>query len=267
MNPYEAKQEARRERLEDRAERLRAEAHAKIERARDMAEVIPFGQPILVGHYSEKRDRNYREKIHNTFAKGYEALQAAETVAGRAASVGTGGISSDDPEAVAKLREELAEHEAKQELWKAINLAHTRFLKDPATLETAPLSDKAKETVRNYKPAYSWEPHPIAPFQFSNIGANIRRIRARIESLEKAATRETKETLHPSGVRLVENADANRVQLFFAGKPAAEVRADLKARGFRWSPTEGAWQRHLNNSGVWAAKCVLNRLTPGDSAP
>ena len=27
-----------------------------------MASVIPMGQPILVGHHSEKRDRNYRER-------------------------------------------------------------------------------------------------------------------------------------------------------------------------------------------------------------
>lgn len=36
-----------------------------------MASVIPFGQPILIGHPSEQRDRNYRDKIHNTFGKAF----------------------------------------------------------------------------------------------------------------------------------------------------------------------------------------------------
>jgi hypothetical protein len=37
-----------------------------------MASIIPFGQPILGGHHSEKRDRNYRDKIHNTYGKAFE---------------------------------------------------------------------------------------------------------------------------------------------------------------------------------------------------
>lgn len=36
-----------------------------------MASIIPFGQPILVGHHSEQRDRNYRDRIHNTFGKAF----------------------------------------------------------------------------------------------------------------------------------------------------------------------------------------------------
>ncbi|MCC3151437.1 DUF3560 domain-containing protein, partial [Bifidobacterium bifidum] len=71
MNSYERKQEARRERLEARAEKARTEAKATYDRAHTMAEAIPFGQPILVGHHSEKRDRNYRGKIHNTFGKAF----------------------------------------------------------------------------------------------------------------------------------------------------------------------------------------------------
>jgi hypothetical protein len=99
-------------------------------------------------------------------------------------------------------------------------------------------------------------------YRLSNNNANIRRIKERIEVLKRNATRETKETLHNSGVRIVENAEENRVQLFFNGKPAAEVRDKLKSHGFRWSPMAGAWQRHLNNSGIWAAKSILESLTP-----
>lgn len=221
MNRYEAKQEARRLRLEARADRLRQEGEGRIARARDMASVIPFGQPILIGHHSEGRDRNYRAKIRGNFEKGFEALKEADEAASRAASVGSGGISSDDPDAVAKLTEELQEREARHAAIKA----------------------RAHE---------SWE--------LSNSSANMRRIKLRIEQLQKAATREHKEITHSSGMRVVQNVEENRIQLFFPGKPDDATRTMLKQRGFRWSPYAGAWQRHLNNAGVYAAQEIMRKL-------
>ena len=52
--------------VRDDADRLHTDA-------RDMASIIPFGQPILVGHHSEKRDRNYRGRIHKKFERSFEA--------------------------------------------------------------------------------------------------------------------------------------------------------------------------------------------------
>ena len=82
----------------------REEAERLHEHAHQMADVIPFGQPILVGHHSEGRDRRYRERIHNTFGKAFATMDKAGHYERKAASVGTGGISSDDPDAVDKLK-------------------------------------------------------------------------------------------------------------------------------------------------------------------
>ncbi|ATB60844.1 MULTISPECIES: DUF3560 domain-containing protein [Xanthomonas] len=97
MNSYEAKLEARRERLLARAQEASKNADNLHKKARSMAGVIPFGQPILVGHHSESRDRNYRERIHKTFGKAFTEMDNAKHYASKAAAVGTGGISSDDP--------------------------------------------------------------------------------------------------------------------------------------------------------------------------
>lgn len=58
------------ERAADRAERYEQHAQNAQERgdnagelAHKLADVIPFGQPVLVGHYSESRDRAYRGRI------------------------------------------------------------------------------------------------------------------------------------------------------------------------------------------------------------
>ena len=46
-----------------------------------------MGQPILVGHHSEKGDRRYREKIHNTFGKSFEKKDKAKYYADKAESI------------------------------------------------------------------------------------------------------------------------------------------------------------------------------------
>lgn len=84
LRPIEEREAARAERidgrqeaLDDKAERKSAVAGELINRARDMASIIPFGQPILVGHHSERRDRNYRGRIDRTFERGFEAHNEA----------------------------------------------------------------------------------------------------------------------------------------------------------------------------------------------
>jgi len=258
MNDYEARQEARRKRYEELARKNEQESHARFERADEMASVIPFGQPILVGHHSEQRDRNYRNRIAVNMDKGCEALDKAKYYEQRAASVGKGGISSDDPDAADKLTDRLAKLEAKQAYMKRINAIHGRYLKNPGSLDKEDLADKERELITSYKPPYSWEPHPFAPFELTNNSANIRRIKDRIKALENMPT-ETKEVEH-NGVKVVENADINRVQVIFPGKPDKAIRDVLKYHGFRWSPTNMAWQRHLNSAGIYAAECVLRKI-------
>src|SRR5882757_8325901 len=99
MNRYEAKQEARRARLEARAEKAAAEAQAQFKRVDAISSMIPFGQPILVGHHSEKRHRADTGRIRKGMDKGVEGTRRADQLQQRAAAVGTAGVSSDDPDA------------------------------------------------------------------------------------------------------------------------------------------------------------------------
>lgn len=265
MNAYEAKVEARRARLEGRAERLEAEGAARFARGRNAMALIPFGQPILIGHHSEKSDRSYRNRATNNMRKGAELITAAEQVAARAAAVGTGGVSSDNPEAVTLLLAQVEKLKAQQALMVAANKLFRKGEAGRPGLLALGLGEAAITSM--LQPAWGNGRGPIGfePYRLSNNSANIKRIEARIATLERNATRETVEiqSNEVPGVRLVENAEANRVQLFFPGKPAAEIRAELKARGFRWAPSEGAWQRHLGGNAIWAARCILETLAKG----
>ena len=49
------------------------------------------------------------------------------------------------------------------------------------------------------------------------------------------------------------NQEENRIQILFDGKPDAGIRSELKHAGFRWAPSQGAWQRMLNQNGIYAA--------------
>lgn len=250
MNAYELRQEARRERLLRIAEKFEREGNARYARAKQMADAIPFGQPILVGHHSEKRDRNFRARMRGNFDKAFGAMKAAKDYAAKADAVGSGGISSDDPDAVAKLREQLEAHQAAQRRMKAVNAAHKRYLTNQASLDKSDLSDADKELVRRYVPAYSFEPHPYPPYAIHNNSANIRRIANRIEHLTASADREQLPNVQCAGFIVGDNKDANRIQVLFPGKPSEAVRSILKRNGFKWNRQDCCWQR-MWAGGLW----------------
>lgn len=268
MNHYEAKQEAKRERFEELADKAREEAIARYKAVRAISDNIPLGQPILIGHHSERHHRADIKRIDNNMRKHVEAVKKSDYYEQRAASVGTGGISADDPEAVQKLKGELSDLERKQARYKAINAAHKAFQKNPASLDKSELGDGEKNTIRNYKPAYSWEPHPIAPFQFTNLSSNIRRIKKRIEDLSAIAKRaeettEPREMWSSDGWKVVEDLGDNRVLFTFNAIPSPETRTLLKRNAFKWSPTRKAWVCFAHTGGWYRAKSVVSEMWKG----
>lgn len=88
----------RAERFEDRAIAAEATSNSLHKQSRDMMSVIPMGQPILVGHHSEKADRNYRERAWNKLGAAVKAGDKAVYYAERAATArctGSGAVYSD----------------------------------------------------------------------------------------------------------------------------------------------------------------------------
>ena len=252
MNDYEARQEAKRERLQERAAKKRRQSRNLAGEASDMASVIPMGQPILIGHHSEKRDRNYRNRIGRKFEKAHELDKEAGELEARAASVGTGGISSDDPDAIEKLRAELAEKQRKHEDMKRINRAVRS--KDPAAaLGRLGIAGAERQAILTPDVMGTVG---FASWQLSNSNANIRRIKQRIAQLERQATEETATLYEGHGLTITDNVEANRVQLDFDAIPPAEIRTLCKRSGFRWARSLGVWQRHRGSNATYAAERI-----------
>lgn len=176
-------------------------------------------------------------------------------------SVGTGGISSDDPQAVEKLEAKLAALEKHQEMMKAANAAIR--MKDPAKgdAKLAELGYTPEDIAKLREPDFCGRiGYPAYALQNNN--ANIRRIRGRIAELKKR-TESTPEGWEFDGGRVVVNTTENRLHVIFDGKPDADVRTELKGEGFRWAPSQGAWQRQLTDNAMRAArrlKCIAPQV-------
>jgi len=266
---YAERQEARKERLESRAAKARAKAEAADRAARETADKIPMGQPILVGHHSEKRARRDADRIHNKMGEMIAQQKKAEALASRAESVGRYGISSDDPEALVKLKEKYLALEKQREAAKLINRLYKKHKGDWAKIQAeGGLSDKRVAAIQARMSTDVYD-KPFPGYHLSNLGAKIRTAKKRVDDL--LAESERRQTpagpqLAGRGWKVIENAEENRVQVVFDGKPDADTRKKLKAAGFRWAPSQGAWQRLLNANGRAAAARVAKDLPQGEAA-
>ena len=174
-------------------------------------------------------------------------------------------ISSDDDEAITKLQAKINKAEALQEMMKQANkVVRTKKLsaeeKVTALIEIEGMTEALAREI--LKPDYMGRVG-FASYQLQNNNANIRRMKGRIEELKAERGRPEREgqTVVIDGltVTISENREINRLQLFFEGKPPVETRKRLKARGFRWAPSQEAWQRQLNDAARYAAAELQGR--------
>lgn len=242
--------EERADRLHERAAKARAEAHGRMAAVDRIINSIPVGQPILIGHHSEKRHRRDIERMRSNLQKGFEASDKAKGLERRAQAVEENrAISSDDPDALPKLRERLAEAQANADAIAAGIRALKRLPKekwrDPEATKGIPASVRSFADVMGFAPTAT------------NARADVRRLAKRIEELEQRQAAPTR-TAQYGDVTVRE--EGNRTQLVFPGKPSEEVREELKAAGFRWAPSEGVWQRHRSSGAWYQAEQIAKRL-------
>ncbi|WJI48224.1 hypothetical protein NL532_23975 [Mesorhizobium sp. C120A] len=70
------------------------------------------------------------------------------------------------------------------------------------------------------------------------------------------------------GATVVDNRDAERVQIIFDDRPSREIAEELKKSGWRWSPSSNAWQRQNTANARYSATSVLKRhFEKAETAP
>lgn len=162
-------------------------------------------------------------------------------------------ISSDDPKAIEKLTEKLEKCQEKQDFMKKVN---AYYKKNGTCLGCEGLNEQqARKLDIDVQTGYSWEKQPFPSYKLTNNSSEIRRLKKRIEQL--TANKETGFVgWQFEGGEAVINEEKNRLQLLFDEKPSDAERAALKANGFKWAPSDGAWQRQLNSNAFYAANRI-----------
>jgi hypothetical protein len=249
---FNGRKERRIERYEELSAKHIEASTAAYNESKKMAGVIPFGQPILVGHHSEGRDRRYRGKIWDKMSQSVKHDKTAKYYAGKAkAAENNHAISSDDPEAIAKIKREIEDLEKNQAAMKSANkIAKSKKLTKDEKIDALNASGHDGDSLMNPRWHYG---EGFQGYQLSNNNANINRLKKRLEQLQKDLIEsvdlgDTEQKYEQHGLTVVHARSINRLQLKFNGKPSDQVRSILKSNGFRWAPSEMAWQRFLKNS-------------------
>src|ERR1700726_361988 len=123
MNDFELKRQQKAERFRELAEKHESISTGRHRAAREQLQMIPPGQPILVGHHSEKRHRSHLKRIDQHFAKAAQHHDTAEHYCRRAAALESNrAIFSDDPDATEKLVDKIERLKKRQGTMKRANL-------------------------------------------------------------------------------------------------------------------------------------------------
>ena len=230
------RKQARADRYRERALQAKAGSTAAYRRSEELTKNIPSGQPILVGHHSEKRHRRVLECSWNALGK-----------------------SVDD--AVENLTARVAALESLQERMKAAN----RIIKNLKQTQEEKIEALCRLGFERRNAEELFVPNcfgqiGFADFTIRNNGANIRRLKKRLESVARLKSTPTKEYTIGE-VRIVENTEANRLQVFFPEKPSETARKELKSNGFRWASIAACWQSYLNERQKYRIERILKNET------
>jgi hypothetical protein len=181
----------RRERLERKLEKREgwadsreAKSEEAFDRAHTIADGIPLGQPILVGHHSQRRAERDQQRIVQGMAAGHEHAKAAEHHRDKAAGLErqlATSVFSDDADAVERLQAQIVELEAERDRIKAYNQSCRKGAPDASVLD-----DKQRDEVLSLaRIGFLKADGQFPGYALSNLGATIRQKKQRVEQITR----------------------------------------------------------------------------------
>lgn len=150
--------EQRAERFEDYSDKRQDDAERARSAVESIAGNIPFGQPILVGHHSQRRAERDAEKIENGMRRAVKMWETSKYWEDRAKGAIRHALYKERPDVRARRIKKIEADKRKQERNRAENERALNFwnggfkLKHRETGETRPLeiSEANRETIAKY---------------------------------------------------------------------------------------------------------------------
>lgn len=179
---YRERREAKVERLHEWADKREAKSEAAYSSAHAIIGNIPAGQPILVGHHSERRHRSDLARHDSYMTQSIEHSEKAEQMRSRAANIQSAldhAIYSDDPDAIERLKDKLSGLEADRDGIKDYNASCRKGNPDASLL-----TDEWQKKLSSYTTTgYTADNGALPGFVLSNLNGNINRTRKRLTRL------------------------------------------------------------------------------------
>jgi len=248
---YEEKKQAKIEYAKNKSSQLRASSDEFFSKGFCERTGIPLGQPILIGHHSERRHRNAIKRYDNQVRKNIENAEKAEYYQKRAERLENDTtISSDDPEAINKLNKEIKRLENQKEIIKLINKHYKKNKSFDGLDVPQGYIEKALQNMKVWN-----DDIPFPSYELRNIGGRIKQKKQRIEHLKRISKIEDIE-IKIGDIEIKIDKEDNRIKVFFPSIPSQEVRTRLKSNGFRWSPYNKCWQSYINDWNLQNAKQI-----------
>ena len=186
MTTYRERREAKADRLRTWADSRDSKAEVAHSAAQRTADMIPFGQPIMVGHHSESGDRNRRARMRTNYDRSLEHSSKAAEFRSRADGIERAArkaVYSDDVDAIERLEARITGREAERERIKMFNASCRK-----GTPDMDILNDQEVEKILSIAKVASYQLGKGGAFpgyHLSNLGATIRKDKQRLDSLRK----------------------------------------------------------------------------------
>lgn len=205
----------------------------------------------------DMRKHNKQMQREGTLWEEYSEIQ---NLLNKMKVVGTGAVNLADPNAREILTEQLQEFRCELEQCKSLNAyyrKHQSFVDFPNM--SADAAEKLTAEFNETRLKCPWIDKPYPDYKLTSLRGKIKRVQTRLDELDKLdAARVTQtDAIAFVGGEIVKNAELNRLQIIFHEIPDEDTRATLKSNGFRWSPSNQAWQRQLTQSAENAARRIL----------
>lgn len=192
-------------------------------------------------------DKNYQE--WNNIQKLLDKMKQIQ--------LGSSIIKAGDADAIEKLEKKLERLKRYQEVMKAVN---AYYRKNKTLYGCAGMSEEEiKKIQEKMKSDWHYENKPFMTWELSNNNQNIHSVENRLKSLKSVKDSGIQE-LENKYFKVIENTEIMRLQLYFEEKPEETTRTILKRNGFKWAPSQGAWQRQLTDNAKYSLKKVLEIL-------